>query len=123
MSKCKFIKSDKSVCKAEAIQNDEFCFWHSEKMREKRQVATSEGGRNPKNNNGNQEEISIKSTNDILMLLEQTMNDLRRNKTSTRIANALGYLSGICLKAIEQGDLAKRLEVVEYALKVRKQDS
>lgn len=123
MNKCQFIKSDKTECKAEAIKGDVFCFWHSDKTKDKREKAISEGGQSPKRNYGREDEISISNTSDVLKLIEQTINDLRGNKTSTRIANALGYLAGIALKTIEQGDIQKRLEVLEYALKIRKQNN
>jgi len=123
MSKCKFIKTDKTRCNAEAIKGDDYCFWHSKKTEEKRERAISEGGLSPKRNYGREDEIQIKNTDDVLTLLEQTINDLRGNKTSTRIANAIGYLAGIALKVIEKGDLEKRLEVIEYALEIKKQNS
>ncbi|KKR56127.1 MAG: hypothetical protein UT93_C0004G0005 [Candidatus Woesebacteria bacterium GW2011_GWF1_40_24] len=123
MSKCQFIKSDKTRCKAEAIDEDVFCFWHSENTKAKREIALSEGGQSPKRNYGREDEISITNTKDVLKLIEQTINDLRGNKTSTRIANAIGYLAGVALKTIEQGEIQKRLEVLEYALKIRKQNN
>lgn len=123
MSKCIFEKSDKTRCKAEAIIGDVFCFWHSKNTKSKREIALSEGGQSPKRNYGRDDEISISDTKDVLKLIEQTINDLRGNKTSTRIANAIGYLAGIALKTIEQGEIQKRLEVLEYALKIRKQNN
>lgn len=119
MNQCSFIKPDKTQCRAKAIQADSFCFWHSEKMREKRTKAVHDGGTSPKRSYGRDDEISISNTQDVLKLIEQTINDLRRNKTSTKLATAIGYLSGIALKTIEQGDLAKRLEVLEYAYKIK----
>lgn len=119
MNNCKFIKENKEQCRANAIQEDEYCFWHSKKMAEQRNEAVMKGGNSPKRNYDN-EEITLRTTADIVELIERTVNELRRNRTSTRIANAVGYLAGISLKAIEQSDLEKRLEVIEYALKVRK---
>lgn len=75
-----------------------------------------------KRNYGRIDNIIIACSSDILRLLEQTINDLRQGKTSVRIANAIGYLSGIAFRAIEQYDLSKRLEIIEYALKIRKKD-
>ena len=122
MRKCQFIKTNNKRCNANAIKEDGYCFWHSEKTREQRGVAVMTGGKSPKRNYEN-EEVSLRSTNDVIELIEKTVNELRRNKTSTRIANAIGYLAGISLKAIEQSDLEKRLEVVEYALKIKRQDN
>ncbi len=104
------------------MSGDAFCFWHSKAMEEKRAKAVKEGGDSPKRNYGREDEIKIGCTKDILLLIEQTVNDLRGNKVSTRVANAIGYLAGIALKAVEQSDLEKRLEVIEYALKIKKSD-
>ncbi len=122
MKQCSFIKPNKEQCKAKAVHGDSFCFWHSKKMEEKRLKAIKEGGESPKRNYGRENEIKISSTKDILTLIEETVNDLRGNKVSTRVANAIGYLAGIALKAVEQSDLEKRLEVIEYALKIKKGD-
>lgn len=100
MSICKFIKSDNSRCKASAVKTDEYCFWHSEKMKGKREKALKEGGLSPKRNYGRGEVVKLGTTEDVLKLMEQTINDLRTNRTSTRIANSIGYLSGIALKVI-----------------------
>lgn len=121
MNNCKFIKSDETTCKAKPVEGDTYCFWHSKKMKQKREQAIADGGMSPKRSYGRDDQISIESTNDVLKLIEQTINDLRGNKVSTRNANAIGYLAGIALKTLEQGDLEKRLEVIEYALKVKKQ--
>lgn len=118
--KCQFIKSDDTQCKANTVQDDSYCFWHSEKMEEKRTEAVKNGGNSPKRTYGNDETITLQNTSDVVLLMEQTVNDLRGNRTNARIANAIGYLAGISLKAFEQGDLAKRLEVIEYALKIKK---
>lgn len=121
MSKCQFIKPDKTQCKANAINGDVFCFWHSAKMKEKREQAIRDGGNSPKRSYGKSDQVSISNTQDVLKLIEETINDLRRNQTSTKLATAIGYLSGIALKTIEQGDFEKRLEVIEYAIKLKKQ--
>jgi hypothetical protein len=122
MKKCKYIKTNKEQCKANAIENDDYCFWHSEKAKDVRKVALQKGGESPKRNYENSP-VTLKTTNDVLELLEKTVNELRQNKSSTRIANAIGYLSGIMLKAIEQNSFEKRLEVIEYALKIRKENN
>ncbi|MFI5197042.1 MAG: hypothetical protein ACHQJD_00340 [Thermoanaerobaculia bacterium] len=38
---------------------------------------------------------------------------MRRGEIDTRIANAVGYLAGICLKAFEQGEIEQRLAALE----------
>lgn len=121
MKNCIYKKEDDSVCQAKALHDDEFCFWHSEKSKEQREKAIHDGGNSLKRNYTN-DEMDISTTNDVIELLVKTINELRQNKTSTKIASTVGYLSGILLKAIEQTSLEKRLEVIEYVLKIRKQN-
>lgn len=120
MNKCKYIRPDKTRCKGYAVRGDDYCFFHSEKYRKLRKEAVLKGGNSLKRNYGKSDEIIISCSTDVLKLLEQTINDLRQVKTSVKIANTIGYLSGIALKAIEQSDLEKRMEILEYALKIRK---
>lgn len=119
MKRCKHIKNNKEQCRANALATDELCFWHSAKSKEEMLNAVQKGGSSPKRSYEN-EPISLKNTVDVVALIEKTVNELRQNKTSTRLANAIGYLSGIALRAIEQSDLEKRMEVLEYALKIKK---
>jgi hypothetical protein len=122
MKKCQFIKPDKTKCGGFAVKGDKYCFFHSQKYKKLRRKAIIKGGKSLKRNYGRIDNIIIACSSDILRLLEQTINDLRQGKTSVRIANAIGYLSGIAFRAIEQYDLSKRLEIIEYALKIRKKD-
>jgi len=122
MNICKFIKPDGTKCKGYAVKSDDYCYFHSAKYQESRKEAVLKGGKSLKRNYGNDEAVVVACSIDVLRLLEQTINDLRQGRTSVRIANAIGYLSGIALRAIEQSDLEKRLEVLEYALKIRKKD-
>jgi len=57
--------------------------------------------------------IEIKNTSDVVSLLNETINQVRTGEIEVKIANAVGYLSGICLKALEQGDMEKRVEALE----------
>lgn len=119
MSKCLFLKSDKTSCNANAITGDNYCFWHSKQTKEQRNQAVMDGGLSPKRSYGRDDDITINNTQDVLKLIEQTINDLRKNKTSSKLANAIGYLSGIALKTLEQGDLERRIETLEYAYKIK----
>ena len=58
-------------------------------------------------------EIPIKSANDILTLVSDTINQIRTGKLDVRVGNGIGYLSGIALKAIEKGDLDDRIKTLE----------
>ena len=48
-----------------------------------------------------------------MALLSDTISQVRRGDIDPRVANAVGYLSGIALKAREQGELNDRLSRLE----------
>ena len=120
MKKCEFVKKDGKRCNGYAVGGDNYCFFHSAKYQKARKEAVLKGGNSLKRNYGKETEVTISNSTEVLKLLEETINDLRQGKTSVKIANAVGYISGIALRAIEQGDLEKRMEVLEYALKIQK---
>ena len=66
-----------------------------------------------------QSDIRIKNTADVVKLLNETINQVRTGEIEVKIANSVGYLSGICLKAIEQGDIEERLDALEDISQVR----
>lgn len=90
---CIFIKQDETQCKARAISGENLCFFHSEKMKEKRMEAVKSGGKSLKSNHGSLEEIDIRNEEDVHKLLVETINDLRQNKISSKSATAIGYLA------------------------------
>jgi len=53
---------------------------------------------------------------DVSNLLAESISQVRRGQLDPRIANAVGYLSGILLKALEQGAVEERLLKIETAL-------
>lgn len=59
---------------------------------------------------------AIKSAQDVVSLLSESVSQVRRGEIDPRIANAIGYLSGMILKAREQSELEERLNNLESAL-------
>jgi hypothetical protein len=113
--KCRYRKGNKH-CKNYALTGDEFCFFHSTKKAKQRAEAQRKGGKkalSEKKRVLQGSSIEIKNTSDIVELLNETINQVRTGEIEVKIANAVGYLSGICLKALEQGDIEKRLEALE----------
>jgi hypothetical protein len=113
--KCRYKKGNKH-CKNYALTGDEFCFFHSPKKAKERAKAQRKGGKkalSDKKRVLEQSNIQIEKTADVVKLLNETINQVRTGEIEVKIANAVGYLSGICLKALEQGDIEKRLEALE----------
>jgi hypothetical protein len=53
---------------------------------------------------------------DVSDLLAQSINQLRRGELDPKIANTVGYLSTVLLRALEQGPLQQRMAKVEVLL-------
>ena len=60
--------------------------------------------------------VRVRSIDDVLGLVEATINDVRTGQLDVRVANAVGYLANVAIRAIEQSDLAARLEALEAVL-------
>jgi hypothetical protein len=56
----------------------------------------------------------------IVTLLSETTTDVRRGTLDCKIANCIGYLCGVALKAIQESDHEERLLVIEAELAARR---
>jgi hypothetical protein len=63
----------------------------------------------------------LKTAADVLALLEEQVQAVRADAEATTLekARVVGYLAGVSLKAIEAGNLAARIEMLEAILKQR----
>ena len=63
----------------------------------------------------------LQTATDVLDLLEEQVEAVRAEPEAGALekARAIGYLAGIALKAIEAGNLAARVEMLEAVLKQR----
>jgi len=67
----------------------------------------------------------LKTAADVLSLLEEQVTAVRADSEAGALekARAVGYLAGVALKAIEAGNLAARIEMLEGVLKQRNGDA
>lgn len=67
----------------------------------------------------------LKTAADVLALLEEQVQAVRAEQEAGALekARAIGYLAGITLKAIEAGNLAARIEMLELVLKKRNEEA
>lgn len=59
---------------------------------------------------------ALRNVSDVSALLTDSINRLRRGQLDPRVANAMGYLTGVLLRALEQGPVEERLAKIEAAL-------
>jgi hypothetical protein len=66
----------------------------------------------------------IRTVADVLALLEEQIHAIRVDEEASAVekARTSGYLAGIALRAIETGNLAARIEMLEMVLKQRNGD-
>jgi hypothetical protein len=66
----------------------------------------------------------LKTAADVLALLEEQVEAVRAEKRAGALekARTVGYLAGVALRAIEAGNLAVRIEMLEAVLKQRDRD-
>lgn len=112
---CEFTKDTGERCRARPLSDSKFCFFHDPNKSEEQKVARRKGGyaRRSPTLPKNIPEFELKVAEDVVRLLSITINQVRRGEIDPRVANAVGYLSGIILKAKEQGDIEKRLKQIE----------
>src|SRR5262249_14460431 len=51
-------------------------------------------------------DLQVRNAADVTTLLATTINEVRQGKLDPKVANAVGYLAGVLLRALEVGDLA-----------------
>lgn len=64
-------------------------------------------------------DVKVADCRDVVILISQTINQVRKGQVDPRVANAVGYLANILIKAVEQGELEGRLAEVEALVKAR----
>jgi hypothetical protein len=95
------------------------CFFHDPASAAERTAASRRGGE--KNRAAvlppDTPDFALNSTADASALLGRTINQLLRGQLDPRIANAVGYLLTIKIKAADLGKLEERMAALEAALK------
>ncbi len=115
---CKGKKADGTRCQATVQAGADYCFFHDPDKAADRKDASARGGYHSRMKTlpENSPDVEVQSAADIIRLLSETINHVRKGGLDPRIANAIGYLANITLRAIEGGDVEKRLAELEAAV-------
>lgn len=125
MATCKAKTKTGSPCKATAQAGSDFCFFHDPTKTKERQASKVKGGKSGKLATlaavkpWRGQEVAVLQSPDVeelVALLADTIDDVRIGAIDPRIANSVGYLAGIILKAKEYDALNERLAAIEEAL-------
>jgi len=116
---CRAKTADGSDCQAAALTGADFCFFHDPDRAADRREANAAGGRQGKMKtlDPTAEDVNVESCQDVVRLLSDTINQVRKGQLDPRVANAIGYLANILIRAAEQGDHEKRIEDLEAAVR------
>lgn len=129
MPHCKAKKADGSPCRAKAQSGRDFCFFHDPKKVDEARAAQAKGGsRQPKSLteltpwrpevivDGDTLIYRKPATTDVVNLLADTIDDVRVGRLDPRVANSVGYLANIIIRALETEALEERLAALEEAV-------
>lgn len=102
-------------CRATPQSGSAFCFLHDPDKGDEQRRARQAGGntRAAKVLDAETPAKDVKSVADVKGLLSDTIHQVRTGVIDPKVANCVGYLSGILLKAIEVGDIEERLAAME----------
>lgn len=116
--KCIATKADGTQCQASALKDSDYCFFHDPAKAKERTAARKRGGQTGRATTlpATAPDLPLKDGRDVVVLLGQTINQVRRGAVDPRVANAVGYLTGVLLKALEVGDLEERLSFLEETI-------
>lgn len=119
---CTGTKGDGAACQAAALPGSQFCFFHSPKHADARREAQSRGGLANKMATlpADAPDVKVEDGADVVKLLGQTINQVRRGEIDPRVANAVGYLSNLILAATGQREVESRLAELESLVKSRR---
>jgi hypothetical protein len=107
---CQHVKSDGSKCQAPRLAGSDFCFFHDPEKSAEREAAQRAGGLRNKMAvlPSTVPDARLQDTQDVVTLLSETINQVRRGQLDPKVANAVGYLGGLLMKAIHEAEIEKR---------------
>jgi len=116
-TKCRFRKKNGKSCGADAQIGKDLCVFHDPAKAEDGHRARRAGGINRSQSKTRLQpqtsDIPLRTTRDVSRLLAESINQLRRGQLDARVANAVGFLAGILLKALEQSRVEEGLNHLE----------
>jgi hypothetical protein len=118
--KCQFRKKNGERCGADAQTGKSLCVFHDPARATDGRRARRAGGVNRSRTAAvlpvDTPDHPLESPRDVSHLLAKSINQLLRGELDPRIANAMGYLSTVLLRALEQGPLEERMAKLEAML-------
>src|SRR5205085_8511254 len=95
--------------------NSDYCFFHCPTVATERNQARRAGGCRNKAAvlPPSAPDCPLRGAEDVVIFIADSINQVRRGQLDPRVGNAVGYLSSVLLKALETGNLERRLSDLE----------
>ena len=118
--KCQARKKNGERCGADAQSGKTICVFHDPVKETDGKRARRAGGltrsRVSAVLSSDTPDHPLGTTTEIARLLGDSINQIRRGELDPRVANAMGYLASVLLKALQQGPVEERLAYLEAIL-------
>jgi hypothetical protein len=122
---CQATKEDGTQCRATAGCGSRFCFFHDPGKADEREAARRAGGIERTRRRpvlpSDTPDLPLRSATDIVELLAQTMNQVRRGQLDPKNGNCIGLLASVALKAMEMCE-SERIATLERIIRFRPSD-
>jgi hypothetical protein len=119
-NKCQFRKEDGKRCGANAQPANGLCVFHDPARAGDGHRARQAGGVHRSHSAAvlpsDTPDHPLGDTNQVSVLLADSINRLRRGQLDPRVANSMGYLTSVLLRSLEQGPIEERLAKIEATL-------
>jgi hypothetical protein len=121
--RCEKVKRSGERCAANAQLGSRWCFFHDPAKAAERTAARRAGGNAARTVvvSGDLADVKLESIADVVALLAETTNRVRRLPLDARVANCIGYLAGQMVTAMKESDLEQRLAELERRLAMQHQ--
>jgi hypothetical protein len=118
--KCEFGKKNGERCGADAQTGKSLCVFHDPARASEGRRARRAGGitrsRLAVVLPADTPDRPLGNTTDVSAFLSDSINRLCRGQLDLRVANAMGYLTSVLLRSLEQGPIEERLAKIEATL-------
>jgi hypothetical protein len=120
---CTGVTESGEPCRAIARSGSVYCFFHDPGAKGERDAARRAGGvarsRPATVLPPDAPEPALGSAEDVVLVLGDTIRQVRKGQLDPKIANTVGYLAGVLLKAFDMGEMERRLTALEAAVQNR----
>ena len=116
---CSATKADGARCCTVALPNRESCLFHDPDRAAERSAGRSLGGsRNRVKILGDGvPDVTIQDCGDVVRLIVVTINQVRKGAIDPRLANSVGFLANVAIRALDQGEMERRLAEIEAVVR------